>query len=114
MEIFGRRRATPEELAQGEKEMREEQERLKKERMSEFLEQQDAAVARSLVFEERPQATIEDQGEEESMEKILQEQSALQEQLRGREVAEEISEQKPRGPEAVSPGPVQPLFDVIS
>lgn len=80
MEIFGRRRATPEELAQGEKEMREEQERLKKERMSEFLEQQDAAVARSLVFEERPQATIEDQGEEGSMEKILQEQSALQEQ----------------------------------
>ena len=38
MEIFGRRRATPEELAQGEKEMREEQERLKKERMSEFLD----------------------------------------------------------------------------
>ena len=107
MEIF-RRKATAEELAQGEKEMREEQERLRKERFGEFLEQEDASVARSLMFEGLQPEKLDEERGEQVMDRILQEQTALQEQLRERE---EAGFSGPRGSEMPSPGQPQPLFD---
>ena len=92
--------------------MRLEHERVRKERIGEFLEQEDASVARALTFEEeKPQGEgAEDEKREEAMERILQEQAILQEQLKERgTVKEEIGSGPGRSSDPVSQSP--PLFD---
>ena len=115
MEIFGRRKASLQELAQGEEEMKQEAERIRKERIGEFLEQEDASVSRALTFEEEKLQIegAEDEKGGAAMERILQEQVALQEQLIGRGVAKEEVGPGPAGSSdpVVLSGSPQPLFD---
>ena len=115
MEIFGRRKASLQELAQGEEEMKQEAERIRKERIGEFLEQEDASVARALTFEEEKLQIegTEDEKGGAAMERILQEQVALQEQLIGRGVAKQEVGPGPAGSSdpAVLSGSPPPLFD---